>query len=59
MADNVKEENIGMDKDEIRKAISRVKLEDKENHERNIDIWFRMMIISRPEKLKMQQLQQV
>ena len=35
-ADHNKEKNVGMDKDEIRKAISRVKLEDEAEHERNI-----------------------
>ena len=53
MADHIKEKNVGMDKYEILKAISHVKSEDEE------EIWFRMMIISRPVKLKMQQLQQV
>ena len=37
MEDHVKEKNFGMDKDEIRKAISHVKSEDKEEHERNIE----------------------
>ena len=37
MADHVKEKNVGMDKDEIRKAISHVKSEDEEEHERNIE----------------------
>ena len=36
-ADDIKEKNLGMDKDKIRKAISRVKLEDEEEHERNIE----------------------
>ena len=36
MADHDKEKNVGMDKDEIHKAIDRVKLEDEEDHERNI-----------------------
>ena len=36
MADHVKENNVGMDKDEIRKAISHVKSEDEEEHERKI-----------------------
>ena len=36
-ADHIKEKNVGMDKDEICKAISRVKLEDKAEHERNIE----------------------
>ena len=36
-ADNIKEKNIGMDKDEILKAISHVKLQDEEEHERNIE----------------------
>ena len=35
-ANHIKEKNVGMDKDKIRKAISRVKLEDEEDHERNI-----------------------
>ena len=36
-ADHIKENNVGMEKNEIRKAISRVKLEDEEEHERNIE----------------------
>ena len=36
-ADHIKENNVGMDKDELRKAISHVKSEDKEEHERNIE----------------------
>ena len=36
-ANHIKEKNVGMDEDEIRKAISRVKLEDEEEHERNIE----------------------
>ena len=36
-ADHIKENNVRMDKNEIRKAISRVKLEDEEEHERNIE----------------------
>ena len=36
MADHVKEKNVGMDKDEICKAITHVKSEDEEDHERNI-----------------------
>ena len=36
-ANHIKEKNVGMDKDEIRKAISRVKIEDEEEHERNIE----------------------
>ena len=35
--DHIKEKNVGMDKNEICKAISRVKLEDEEEHERNIE----------------------
>ena len=35
--DHSKEKNVGMDKDEIRKAISRVKLEDEAEHEHNIE----------------------
>ena len=34
--DHIKEKNVGMDKYELRKAISRVKSEDEEEHERNI-----------------------
>ena len=34
-ADHIKEKNIGIDENEIRKAMSRVKLEDKAEHERN------------------------
>ena len=37
MADHVKENNVGMDKDEICKAISHLKSEDEEEHERNIE----------------------
>ena len=37
MADHVKEKNVGMDKDEICKAISYVKSEDEEEHERYIE----------------------
>ena len=33
--DNIEENNVGMDKYEIRKAISHVKSEDEEEHERN------------------------
>ena len=36
-ADHIKEKNVRMDNYEIRKAISRVKLEDEEEHERNIE----------------------
>ena len=36
-ANHIKEENFGMDKDEIHKAISHVKLEDEAEHERNIE----------------------
>ena len=36
-AAHIKENNIGMDNDEIRKAISHVKSEDEEEHERNIE----------------------
>ena len=36
-ADHIKENNVGMDKNEIRKAISHVKFEDEEEHERNIE----------------------
>ena len=36
-ADHIKEKNVGMDKDKIRKKISRVKLEDEAEHERNIE----------------------
>ena len=34
---HIKEKDVGMDKDEIRKVISRVKLEDEKEHERNIE----------------------
>ena len=37
MADHVKEKNVGMDKDKIRKAISHVKSEDEEEHGCNIE----------------------
>ena len=36
-ADHIEENNVIMDKDEIRKAISCVKLEDEAEHERNIE----------------------
>ena len=36
MAGHIKEKNVVMDKDEIHKAISHVKSEDKDEHERNI-----------------------
>ena len=37
-ADLLAEKNVGMDKDKIHKAISKVKLEDEAYHERNIEI---------------------
>ena len=37
MADHVEEKNVGMDRNEIRQAISHVKLVDEEEHERNIE----------------------
>ena len=37
MEDHVKENNVGMEKDEICKAISHVKFEGEEEHERNIE----------------------
>ena len=37
-ADLIAEKNFGMDKDKIRKAISKVKLEVEAYHERNIEI---------------------
>ena len=37
-ADIIAEKNVGMDKNNIRKAIYRVKLEDEVEHERNIEI---------------------
>ena len=37
MAGPIREKNAGMDKDEICKAISHVKYEDEEEHERNIE----------------------
>ena len=36
-ANHIKENNVGMNEDEIRKAISRVKLENEAEHERNIE----------------------
>ena len=37
MADHIEEKKVGtIDKDELRKAISHVKFEDEEEHERNI-----------------------
>ena len=37
-ADIIAENNVGMDKNNIRKAISRVKIENEAEHERNIEI---------------------
>ena len=37
-ADIIAEKNVGMDKDKICKAISKVKLEEEAYHERNIKI---------------------
>ena len=37
MVDHVEENNVGIDRNEIRKAISHVKLVDEEEHERNIE----------------------
>ena len=37
-ADLLAENNVGMDKDKIRREISHVKLEDEAYHERNIEI---------------------
>ena len=37
MAGHIKENNVGMDIDKIRKAVSHVKSEDEEEHERNIE----------------------
>ena len=36
-ADLIAENNVGMDKDKICKAISHVKIEDEAYHERNIE----------------------
>ena len=36
-ADHIKENNVGIDKNKILKAISCVKLEDEEEHEHNIE----------------------
>ena len=36
-ANQIEEKNVGMDEDEICKAISRVKLEDEVEHERKIE----------------------
>ena len=36
-ADHIKEKNVRMEKNEICKAIFRVKLEDEAEHERNIE----------------------
>ena len=36
-ADQIKEKNVGIDKNEIRKKISHVKLEDESYHEHNIE----------------------
>ena len=35
--DHIKENNVGMEKYEVRKAISHVKSEDEEEHEHNIE----------------------
>ena len=37
-ANHINEKHVGMDEDEMRKAISRAKLEDEAEHERNIEI---------------------
>ena len=58
-ADQIKEKNVGMKKKEIRKAISCVKLEDEEEHERNIEYMVQDDDYKSPWKLKMKQLQQV
>ena len=36
-ADHIEEKNVGMDKEELRKAIAHVKYEYEEVHERNIE----------------------
>ena len=36
-ADHIEENSVGMDKEELRKAIAHVKYEDEEVHERNIE----------------------
>ena len=59
MSDHVKEKNVGMDKDEILKAISHVKSEDEEDHERNIENMVQDDDYKLPWKINMQQLQQV
>ena len=59
MSDHVKEKNVGMDKDEIRKEIYHVKSEDEEEHERNIENMIHDDDYKSPWKIKMQQLQQV
>ena len=51
-ADQIKEKNVGMDKNEIRKEISRVKLEDKEEHERDIEYIFQDDDYKSPWKIK-------
>ena len=58
-ADHIKEKNVRMDKNDICKEISRVKLEDEEEHERNIEYMVQDDDYKSPWKLKMQQLQQV
>ena len=59
-AEIIAEKNVGMDKNNIHKAISCLKLEDGAEHERNIEILTQEDDdYKSPGKLKMQQLQQV
>ena len=51
-ADQIKENNVGMDKNEIRKAIYRVKLEDEEEHEHNIEYMIQDDDYKSPWKIK-------
>ena len=51
-ADHIKENNVGMYKNKIRKAISHVKLEDEEQHERNIENMVQDDDYKSPQKIK-------
>ena len=51
-ADHIKEKNVGMDKDGILKAIYRVKLEDEEDHECNIEYMAQYDDYKSPWKIK-------
>ena len=52
MAGHIKEKNVRMDKDDIRKAISQVKSEDEEEHECNIENMVQDYYYKSPWKIK-------